>query len=101
MNTFRPKDGNDHSDGGDFRGQTRCNDAHASTTDPDARVMRKGKGKEARLSYLANALMENRHGLLVGIDVRHATGTGERDGALALVDAPSETRLDAGCRQGL
>lgn len=48
--------------------------------------MRKGKGREAKLSYLANALMENRNGLVIGADVRHATGTGERDGALALVD---------------
>jgi len=39
--------------------------------------------EQARLAYLANALMENRNGLLVGMDVRHATGTGERDGALA------------------
>ena len=85
--SFRPKDGDGGGDGGDFRGQSRRNDTHASTTDPDARLIRKGQGKEARLSYLANALMENRNGLLIGIDVRHATGTGERDGALALVDA--------------
>jgi len=84
--SFRPKDGGD-GDGGDFRGERRCNDTHQSTTDPDARLMRKGKGKEARLSYLANVLMEHRNGLLVGVDVRHATGTGEREGALALVDA--------------
>jgi transposase len=85
--SFRPKDGDDAGDGGDFRGHTRTNDTHASTTDPDARLMRKGKGKEARLSYLANNLMENRHGLVIGIDVRHASGTGERDGALDLADA--------------
>lgn len=84
--SFRPKDGNDDSNGADFRGQTRSNDTHASTTDPDARLIRKGKGKEAKLSYLANALMENRNGLVVGCDVRHATGTGERDGALDLAD---------------
>lgn len=86
--SFRPKDPpDDDADGSDFHGHKRSNDTHASTTDPDARLMRKGKGKEAKLSYLANALMENRHGLFIGIDVRHATGTGERDGALALVDA--------------
>ncbi len=55
--------------------------------------MRKGKGREAKLSFLANTLMENRNGLIVGVDVRHATGTGERDGALALVD---EARLKPG-----
>lgn len=85
--SFRPKDGDDDGDGSNFRGQRRSNDTHASTTDPDARLARKGHGREAKLSYLANALMENRNGLLVGIDVRHASGTGERDGALALADA--------------
>ena len=85
--SFRPKDGDDDGDGSDFRGQQRTNDTHASRTDPDARLIRKGKGKEAKLSYLANTLMENRNGLLIGVDVRHATGTGERDGALALCDA--------------
>jgi transposase len=84
--SFRPKDGSG-GDGGDFHGEKRSNDTHASTTDPDARLMRKGKGKEAKLSYLANSLMENRNGLIIGIDVRHASGTGERDGALDLVDA--------------
>lgn len=83
--SFRPKDGSG-GDGQDFHGEQRRNDTHASTTDPDARLMRKGKGREARLSYLANTLMENRNGLLIGVDVRHATGTGERDGALDLVD---------------
>lgn len=83
--SFRPKDGSG-GDGQDFHGEQRRNDTHASTTDPDARLMRKGQGREAKLSYLANALMENRNGLLIGIDVRHATGTGERDGALDLVD---------------
>jgi transposase len=83
--SFRPKDGGD-GDGSDFRGDKRSNETHESTTDPDARLMRKGAGKEAKLSYLANALMENRNGLIVGVDVRRATGTAERDGALELVD---------------
>lgn len=89
--SFRPKDDSD-DDGDDFRGQKRSNDTHASTTDPDARLIRKGKGKEAKLSYLANALMENRHGLLVAVDVRHASGTGERDGALDMLIAASVKR---------
>lgn len=84
--SFRRKDGGDDGDGSDFRGEERSNATHASTTDPDARLMRKGSGREARLSYLANTLMENRHGLIVGVDVRQATGTAERDGALELVD---------------
>lgn len=63
--SFRPKDGGGDDDG-DFRGKPRSNDTHESTTDPDARLARKGKGKEAKLSYQANALMENRNGLLMG-----------------------------------
>ena len=100
--SFRPKDEDGSGDGGDFRGQTRTNDTHASTTDPDARLMRKGKGKgkEAKLSYLANALMENRNGLVVGVDVRCASGTGERDGALDLVDAHLRPGATLGADKG-
>ncbi len=94
--SFRRKDGKD-DDGDDFHGTKRSNDTHESKTDADARLMRKGKGKEAKLSYQANTLMENRNGLLVGVDVRHATGTSERDGALALVD---EMLLGVGCTLG-
>lgn len=93
--SFRPKGGD--GDGGDFHGERRSNDTHESTTDPDARLMRKGKGKEAKLSYQANTLMENRHGLIVGVDVRHATGTAERAGALDLID---EMLLGEGCTVG-
>jgi transposase len=93
--SFRPKDGD--GDGGDFHGERRSNDTHESTTDPDARLMRKGKGKEAKLSYQANTLMENRNGLIVGVDVRHATGTAERDGALDLID---EMLVGEGCTVG-
>lgn len=62
--------------------------------------MRKGKGRKAKLSYLANALMENRNGLVIGADVRHATGTGERDGALALVDEHLYTGATLGADKG-
>lgn len=98
--SFRPRDENDDGDGSDFRGHTRSNDTHASTTDADARLARKGQGKEAKLSYLANTLMENRHGLLVGVDVRHASGTGERDGALALADAHLRRGATLGADKG-
>ncbi|MBD8871205.1 IS5 family transposase, partial [Rhodanobacter sp. DHB23] len=98
--SFRPKDGSDDGDGSDFRGQKRGNDTHASTTDPDARLARKGNGQQARLAYLANALMENRSGLLVGVDVRHASGTGERDGALTLVDAHLSPGATLGADKG-
>jgi transposase len=94
--SFRRKDGKD-DDSDDFHGTRRSNDTHASTTDPDARLMRKGKGKEAKLSYQANTLMENRNGLLVGVDVRHATGTSERVGALALI---GQMMLGPGCTLG-
>lgn len=98
--SFRPKDDGGDGDGGGFHGERRSNETHASTTDPDARLMRKGKGREAKLSYLANALMENRNGLVIGADVRHATGTGERDGALALVDEHLYTGATLGADKG-
>ena len=97
--SFRPKD-DDEGDGGDFHGEKRSNATHASTTDPDARLVRKGQGREAKLCYLANALMENRNGLLIGIDVRHASGTGERDGALELVDAHLSPGATLGADKG-
>jgi transposase len=64
----------------DFHGEKRSNATHQSTTDPDSRLMRKSKGKEARLSYGAHALMENRNGLLVDIRVTPADRTSEWDG---------------------
>jgi transposase len=75
--SFRPKDGSG-GDGTDFHGQSRKNDTHQSTTDPDSRLYRKAAGREARLSYMGHALMENRHGLAVGGTVSQATGTAER-----------------------
>ena len=70
----------------DFHGQKRSNTTHQSTTDPDARLCRKGPGKEARLSYMGQALMENRHGLLVDFQVTTATGTAERDVVPQVID---------------
>src|SRR5262249_34955766 len=69
----------------DFHGETRRNDTHTSTTDPDARLYRKGKGKEAKLSYVGNALTENRHGLVVEAELGTATGTIEREAAMTMV----------------
>jgi transposase len=92
MKSFRPKDGDGNPpEGGrngerDFRGEKRSNETHASTTDPDARLYRKGNGQESRLCYMGHALMENRHGLAVGGEVTQATGTAEREAALGLVD---------------
>jgi transposase len=94
--SFRPK--NEPPSGGgrntevDFRGEKRSNETHASTTDPDARLARK-KGKASSLSYLGNSLMENRHGLIVDTQVLHATGTGECEAALLMMDRlPTTTR---------
>ena len=101
MKSFRAKDdsagGND--DGGpgpfdrpgrnqtrDFHGRRRSNASHASVTDPDARLYRKGNGKESRLCYMGHALMENRHGLVVGSALTLAPGTAERAAALEMID---------------
>jgi IS5 family transposase len=70
-----------------FRGEKRSNETHASTTDPEARLAKKSTGKEAKLSYSAHALMENRNGLLVDLRVDEANGTAERSVALAMIDA--------------
>jgi len=63
----------------DFHKEKRSNKTHQSTTDPEARLLKKGKGKEAKLSFMGHALMENRHGLLVDFQMTEATGTAERD----------------------
>ena len=98
MKSFRRKgedggagDGSGGSGGGrnqarDFHGQKHSNESHASLTDPDARLHRKGNGKESRLCYMGHALMENRHGLVVGGALTLASGTAEREAALALLD---------------
>jgi transposase len=96
MKSFRPKDGSgDPPQGGrngerNFREEKRSNETHASTTDPDARLYRKGSGQESRLAYLGHALMENRNGLAVAATVTHATGTAEREAALAMTGALPE-----------
>ncbi len=76
----------------DFRGERRSNETHESSTDPEARLARKGDGREAKLSFSAHALMENRNGLLVDLRVAEANGTAERDQALLmLVENSSHT----------
>lgn len=74
----------------DFHGHKRSNATHESQTDPEARLLRKGKGKEAKLVFIAHALMENRNGLLVDFQVSQATGTAERDAVPLLLDAARE-----------
>lgn len=69
----------------DFHGETRSNESHASTTDPDARLYRKGAGKESRLCYMGHALMENRNGLVVAGVLSRACGRAEREAALEML----------------
>jgi transposase len=71
----------------DFHGQTRSNQTHRSRTDPEARLFRKGAGRESKLSHMGHVLNENRHGLIVRIAVTEASGTAERAAALDLLDA--------------
>lgn len=70
-----------------FHGERRSNTTHQSTTDPDSRLAKKGPGKEAKLSYLGEVLIENRHGLVIDACVVAATGTGEREAATTLLQA--------------
>ena len=70
-----------------FHGESRRNDTHQSTTDPDAQLARKGPGKEAKLSYAGHVVLDNRHGLVANVCVTAATGTAEREAALLLLSA--------------
>jgi transposase len=98
LKSFRPKDGPPSSSPPDdpgnptvnFHGQRRSNATHQSTTDPEALLAKKGKGKEARLSFMGHALRENRNGLVVDFQLTQATGTAERDMAPRLVDEARE-----------
>jgi len=92
MKSFRPKDGSGSPpEGGrnaerNFHKEKRSNETHSSTTDPDAKLYRKGDGQESRLCYMGHVLMENRNGLAVTGDVTQASGTAERATALDLID---------------
>jgi transposase len=98
--SFRPKDGSGDDDGGaNFHGQKRKNDTHASTSDPDSRLYRKAAGREAKLSYMGHAIMENRHGLAVAGTVTHANGTAERRASEGMLKAKAKQaghRITAG-----
>jgi IS5 family transposase len=85
-----------------FHGQKRSNETHASVTDPDARLYRKGEGKEAKLSYMGHALMENRNGLVVEARASHANGHAERNAALAMIEprAGRPVRITLGADKG-
>jgi len=107
MKSFRPKDDQDPPTSGgrnsevDFKGQQRKNDTHQSTTDPEARLLKKGKGKEAKLCFMGHALMENRSGLIVDSRLTQATGTAERSAALEMIeDVPGTQQITLGADRG-
>lgn len=107
MKSFRPKDESDDERGdgngwADFRGETRSNDTHESKTDPEAKLARKGKGRESKLSYCVNALMENRSGLVVSMRTLQATGRAEREAAVTMLDRDlaGDRRITLGADKG-
>jgi transposase len=93
MKSFVPKDGSNppapgagRNAGRDFHGEKRSNATHSSTTDPDARLFRKGAGKEAKLCHMGHLMMENRNALIVDARLTEANGTAERATALDMID---------------
>src|SRR6185312_11773040 len=84
-----------------FHGEKRSNQTHESTTDADALLARKGKGKEAKLSYNGNLLTENRNGLIVSTEVLPANGMAERAAAMAMLEqVPGSHRVTVGADKG-
>jgi transposase len=108
LKSFKPKEAPDSGSeppatgGGrdpevDFHGEKRTNSTHHSTTDPEARLAKKGKGKEAKLCFMGHVLMENRNGLVVDVETTQATGTAEVTAALDMLDrVEGERRLTVG-----
>src|SRR6185312_13533844 len=96
MKSVRPRDGSGdpppsspgsgRNGEADFHGHKRSNATHASTTDPEARLYKKGKGKEAKLCFMGHSLMENRHGLIVDACLTPADGHAEREAALEMIE---------------
>jgi transposase len=96
LKSFRPRDEQDddadhhgfkpRNPDVDFHGEKRSNETHASRTDPEARLYRKGPGKPAQLAHLGHILSENRHGLILEVAVTEANGTAEKEAALEMID---------------
>src|SRR6201999_2471524 len=85
----------------DFHGEKRSNATHQSSTDPEAKLFKKGKGREAKLSYMGHVLMENRNGLVVDAELTPATGTAEREAALKmLAQVPKSATVTVGADKG-
>ena len=90
MKSFRRKDDDDKGDGNgwaDFKGEKRSNKTHESTTDPESKLLRKGKGQEAKLVFTEHALMENRNGLIIDVVVKASVGVTEPEAAVELLMA--------------
>ena len=108
LKSFRPKNGGggtpttgEKNPSVDFHGEKRTNDTHQSTTDPGARLARKGRGKEARLCFTGHVLMENRNGLVVDVAFTQTTGTAEREAALDMLkQVPGSRRITVGADKG-
>jgi len=86
----------------DFHNEKRSNDTHASTTDPESKLYKKGKGKEAKLSFMGNAMTENRNGFVVEAELRQASGTVEREAAKDMITrrSPGSERITVGGDKG-
>ncbi|EAA20226.1 transposase-related [Plasmodium yoelii yoelii] len=109
--SFKRKDASGSDDGAppqgrnpevDFKGETRRNDTHASTTDADARLFKKAAGDKSRLCHMGHILMDNRHGLVVDVEITHASGTAERQAALKMLQRQKRKagRLTVGADKG-
>ncbi|AOS14477.1 IS5 family transposase [Xanthomonas oryzae] len=97
--SFVRKDGDDNGDGTDFRGTSRSNETHASTTDPHARLYRKGK-TASELRYMGHTLADNRHGLIANARVTHADGHAEREAAKAMIGDARQANPDGALTLG-
>jgi transposase len=108
MKSFKAKDGSSDPPGPgrngerDFHGEKRSNASHVSTTDAEAQLYKKGPGKEAKLSFIGHALMENRSGLIVAATMTKATGTAERKAAEEMIvrHSPGVRRITVGGDKG-
>src|ERR1700761_872411 len=108
LKSFQKKGAAKHNDPDDpgnpsvnFHGEQRSNETYESTTDPDAKLARKGSGKEARLSYCGNLLIENGNGLIANTELLQANGTAERDAALLMIEQiPTAQRITVAADKG-
>ena len=95
LKSYHPRDEQDPPSGAagagrnrevDFRGQRRSRETHVSATDPEAQLYTKGSGQTAKLCYMGHLFTENRHGLVLDVELNEASGYAEREAALAMLD---------------